>query len=416
MTATTETAPMMTIEVPVVTGDVLRAIDTPVVPPPTASPPAVSTTATAAKKSHRRTSSSASEATKMNGHRRTSSAASDMAKAAGIDVEAVSMAEARKIMSEEHKILGFRPPHGSFAAEIQSMAAKHPDGKPGAAIDTGKLKEIAREDALRILAERKTSTGADKDALPNGTKATNGNSLHTAPARHSPPNPGINLNTISAADARVLMSHEHKALGYRPPPGSLAAEAQSAAARHPEGDGTHLDDNTLREIAVRDAERIKADRELNMVGEVNVSALSKDGASEVQSAEHKVLGHRPPSGSLAAEAQSAGDKHPQGGTFDPTANPVALEAVKDAARKEGEELREAEQKADRSPTPTPERSLKETGIQSGPTTTTKVTVDDAVQTEPLTEAPPSERRGVKTPPLHRSETGDSVEIVCEVLA
>ncbi len=71
------------------------------------------------------------------------------------------------------------------------------------------------------------------------------------------------------------MSHEHKALGYRPPPGSLAAEAQSAAARHPEGDGTHLDDETLREIAVRDAERIKADRELNMVGEVNVSALSK---------------------------------------------------------------------------------------------------------------------------------------------
>ncbi len=54
-------------------------------------------------------------------------------------------------MSEEHKILGFRPPHGSFAAEIQSMAAKHPEGKPGAEIDTGKLKEIARVDALRIL-------------------------------------------------------------------------------------------------------------------------------------------------------------------------------------------------------------------------------------------------------------------------
>ena len=61
-------------------------------------------------------------------------------------------AEARKVMSEEHKILGFRPPHGSFAAEVQSIAAKHPEGKPGAAPpDTGKLKEIAREDALRIL-------------------------------------------------------------------------------------------------------------------------------------------------------------------------------------------------------------------------------------------------------------------------
>ena len=52
-------------------------------------------------------------------------------------------------MSEEHKILGFRPPHGSFAAEVQSVAAKHPEGKPGAPIDTTKLKEIAREDALR---------------------------------------------------------------------------------------------------------------------------------------------------------------------------------------------------------------------------------------------------------------------------
>lgn len=28
------------------------------------------------------------------------------------------------------------------------------------------------------------------------------------------------------------MSHEHRALGFRPPPGSLAAEAQTAAAKH----------------------------------------------------------------------------------------------------------------------------------------------------------------------------------------
>ena len=30
------------------------------------------------------------------------------------------------------------------------------------------------------------------------------------------------------------MSHEHRALGFRPPPGSLAAEAQAAAAKHTE--------------------------------------------------------------------------------------------------------------------------------------------------------------------------------------
>ena len=82
-----------------------------------------------------------------------------------------------------------------------------------------------------------------------------------------------------AADARVLMSHEHKALGFRPPPGSLAAEAQSAAARHPEGDGTHLDDGTLRALATRDAERIKADRESSPAGEVDVSTVGK-GESE----------------------------------------------------------------------------------------------------------------------------------------
>ena len=68
-----------------------------------------------------------------------------------------------------------------------------------------------------------------------------------------------------------------------------------------------------------------------------------EGASEIQSAEHKALGHRPPSGSLAAEAQSAADKHPHGGTFDPAADPGALEAVKDAAREEGERLRETEE-------------------------------------------------------------------------
>ena len=54
-------------------------------------------------------------------------------------------------MSEEHKILGFRPPHGSFAAEVQSVAAKRPEGKSGVPVDTSKLKEMAREDALRIL-------------------------------------------------------------------------------------------------------------------------------------------------------------------------------------------------------------------------------------------------------------------------
>jgi hypothetical protein len=51
------------------------------------------------------------------------------------------------------------------------------------------------------------------------------------------------------------MSAEHKALGYRPPPGSLAAEAQAAAAKHP-NTSEHIDENTLREAARSDAARI----------------------------------------------------------------------------------------------------------------------------------------------------------------
>lgn len=145
-------------------------------------------------------------------------------------------------------------------------------------------------DLMPTRAERQSSPGADKDALPTATTNVNGK---RSPTRHSPSKSEINLTTISAckslaqiffsacadqlcaADARILMSHEHRALGFRPPPGSLAAEAQSAAARHPDGDGTHIDDDTLREIAVRDAERIKADRELNLVGGVDVSTVGK---------------------------------------------------------------------------------------------------------------------------------------------
>lgn len=75
---------MTTTEVPLVAGDVLRAIDTPVVSPPSGSPPPTGGP---------RNSSPTNSIGKSKGHRRTSSAASDIAKAAGIDLEAVSMGE-----------------------------------------------------------------------------------------------------------------------------------------------------------------------------------------------------------------------------------------------------------------------------------------------------------------------------------
>ena len=52
------------------------------------------------------------------------------------------------------------------------------------------------------------------------------------------------------------MSEEHKALGYRPPPGSLAAEAQAAAARHPHS-SAGLDPAILTKAALEDAKKIE---------------------------------------------------------------------------------------------------------------------------------------------------------------
>jgi hypothetical protein len=64
---------------------------------------------------------------------------------------------------------------------------------------------------------------------------------------------------LRIAEAKVIMSAEHKALGFRPPPDSLAAQAQAAAAKHPEA---HLDvdPDVLREIARSDAAKITSER------------------------------------------------------------------------------------------------------------------------------------------------------------
>ena len=66
----------------------------------------------------------------------------------------------------------------------------------------------------------------------------------------------IDLDKVGAKDARIIMSEEHKALGYRPPPDSLAARAQRSSTKHPDS-SLGLDNATLREAARADAERIK---------------------------------------------------------------------------------------------------------------------------------------------------------------
>ena len=131
-------------------------------------------------------------------------------------------AEARKLESEEHKALGYRPPPGSLASQAQSAAAKHPDASSG--VSPKELRRAAIEDAAHI-------------AKLEGE-------------------PGVPLSKVGAAEARKLMSEEHKALGYRPPPGSLAAKAQAVAAQHPEK-SAGVDSAALTKAAVEDARAIE---------------------------------------------------------------------------------------------------------------------------------------------------------------
>ncbi|PSR72996.1 hypothetical protein PHLCEN_2v11100 [Hermanssonia centrifuga] len=142
----------------------------------------------------------------------------------------------------------------------------------------------------------------------------------------------INLKNISETEARKLMSAEHKALGYRPPPGSLAAEAQAAASKHPQT-VSHVPEEQLAQAAIEDAARIKSQRGIDGI---DFSAIGEAQARKLMSEEHKALGHRPPPGSLAAQAQAAAAKHPQGAAAtQPLLHDLQRAALEDAAVIEG---------------------------------------------------------------------------------
>jgi hypothetical protein len=228
---------------------------------------------------------------------------------AGIDLNKVGAEDARKIMSAEHKALGYRPPPGSLAAEAQAAAAKHPDAHLD--VDAEVLKEAAVEDAAKITSKRRPS-------------------LEQA-------HPAIDLEKIGAAEARTLMSAEHKALGYRPPPGSLAAEAQAAAAKHP---NAHLDiDATiLREAAREDAARIARERDPEVApsatANVDLAKIGTHDAALIESTEHKALGYRPPATSFAAKAKAAAAEHPNARAG------VSREVLEEAAREDAARVRE----------------------------------------------------------------------------
>ena len=75
------------------------------------------------------------------------------------------------------------------------------------------------------------------------------------------------------------MSEEHKALGYRPPPGSLAAQAQAAVARHEtqraETQSLTVEAEKLRQAAIADAERIKQSREFVAPTNVDLNSIGE---------------------------------------------------------------------------------------------------------------------------------------------
>jgi hypothetical protein len=125
------------------------------------------------------------------------------------------------------EVVGDVPPSDAFAVvadtgeSFESEDTKD-ESTPTRTIDPEVLRAAALEDANRLLGETLS----------------------------------IDLDKVGARDARILMSEEHKCLGYRPPSDSLAAKAQRSSTKHPES-SLGLDAATLREAARADAERIK---------------------------------------------------------------------------------------------------------------------------------------------------------------
>ncbi|KAI0920374.1 hypothetical protein AcW1_002134 [Taiwanofungus camphoratus] len=230
------------------------------------------------------------------------------------DLKNIGEAGARKLMSVEHKALGYRPPPGSLAAEAQAAAAKHPRGAVG--LDEELLKKVAEEDAARIKEQRTATNVVDlagigeAEAQSAASHHSNGSAHHAQRSAledaSKVPNAkrGLDLNYIGEAEARKLMSEEHKALGYRPPPGSLAAEAQSAASKHPNA-RAGVDGATLAKVAVEDAKKIETKRKSSSPSispKLNLRTITTAEAHALQSEEQENLRYWPSSSSKQAQS------------------------------------------------------------------------------------------------------------------
>ncbi|KAH9856268.1 hypothetical protein C2E23DRAFT_882366 [Lenzites betulinus] len=218
-----------------------------------------------------------------------------------VDLKDISEADARKLMSEEHKDLGYRTPPGSLAAQAQAVIARreaHRAEERRLTLDKEQLSLAALNDAERIKQQRQASHPVNLD-----------------------------LNTVGEAEARKLMSEEHNSLGYHPPTGSRAAEPQCAAAKHPD-QSADIGTSTLTKAARSDATRISSGN--GGLQNIDIHNVGQAEARKLMSEELKLLGYRPPPGSLAATVQAAAAKNPDAlaGIEPATLTHAALEDAK----------------------------------------------------------------------------------------
>jgi len=183
-----------------------------------------------------------------------------------VDVTQMNKVEAAKIMSEEHKILGYRPPADSLAAKAQAAADKNPDaGGTMSAHEEAKLVAAAAEDALRISAER-------------------GQYI----------NINVNPASVSKDEASKIMSEEHRILGHRPPPGSLASISQSAADKKENAETMSKNPVVAAGVPV-------------------TKELAAEVQSEAANATVQSRGGQVPKGSFASHVQSVADRNANDG-------------------------------------------------------------------------------------------------------
>lgn len=202
----------------------------------------------------------------------------------------------------------------------------------------------------------------------------------------------IDLSMIGKDQARKIMSEEHKILGFRPPPGSLAAEAQAAAAKHPVVTGGQvLSVQKLKEAAKADAERILLRRDVQQLQGTRRNNLSATKSFEENRIQLNTM-------SEVAEALHA--------SFASQVQAATTPLAQDTHGKNP--YGHADYDSDVEKTRTPQATGQRQGPRSGHSRSRP-------RSRPNSRKSKSKSLKLTPPPLERLETGDSIEIVCNIL-